>query len=63
MLTKKGPPDLFVVCLATLKWLPFPGSHLHAKVCNKSCRWQVLCMPKYAGEAAMGRFDGGRFSV
>ena len=25
MLTKKGPPDLFVVCLATLKWLPFPG--------------------------------------
>ena len=26
------------------------------KVCNKSYRWQVLCIPKYAIKAASGRF-------
>ena len=29
---------------------------MYAKVCKRSCQWQVVCIPKYAIKAAGGRF-------
>ena len=33
------------------------GAFSNTQVCNKSCRWQVLCIPKHAREAASGMFS------
>ena len=31
--------------------------NVDTKVYKRSCRWQVFCIPKYAREAASGRFS------
>lgn len=53
-----GGRDLFsavFIYQGMLQKLPVVG-FMYAKVCYRSCQWQVLCIFQYGGKTADGRF-------